>query len=78
MATPPEMPLTTEDSGTTVYVVIHDSDDLWIAGVYYSLERACAYIIDWLTAGDLPCNPAEIPEFVDDHWLFNGYQLPNP
>jgi len=63
--------------GIEVFVVINESDCA-SATVYYSIERACAYILDWCNWAGEPINvdPNTKPnEVAPGVWRFGPYTI---
>lgn len=65
-------PLTRDIHGIQVFVVLDSSGS---SGVYFSLERAIAYIMNWLQQGDLPMVYTEPIEITPGYWSFCGYRI---
>lgn len=66
---PNDTPLTSDQYATTVWVVL-DANDKEVVGVYPSLQRAVAYITDWIMAGDPPIDIPIIKKINEFTWQF--------
>jgi len=73
---PQETPLTNENHGVDVYIVIMtDGGNPNTCGVYFSIDRATQYIDDWLSELNEP-EPYQLTEVHSgSFWYYRSYYI---